>query len=257
MDQTFDLNILPVKPPAIQNELKRPVDPRLPDINSGALVLLVSPVKTGKSTIISNLLLSPQFYKDSFEIVYIISNTIHNCVTSRFLLEQFPDTTYDHYDDSIIRNIITYQSSFPKSKMPRICIVLDDILGSIGRNDAVIHLCSRYRHYNIKLLLFASQMFKATPPVVRSNISNCIIGGPMPNASELDKISEEFSSLYGGHDNFIKLYHECTKVKYNFMHLRLHENPALCYRNFTEEIWRGKDAGEHNINKPEKDIKEI
>lgn len=254
MNETFDLSVLPVKPPPVQNELKRPIDERLPDINAGAMVLLISPVKTGKSTIISNLLLSDNFYRDSFDIVYIISNTIHNCVTSRFLLEQFPDTIYDNYNDGIIQNIITYQETFTKAKMPRIAIILDDILGSIGRNDAIIHLCSRYRHYNIKLLLFASQMFKGLPPVVRANASDVILGGPQPNMSELEKIAEEYSSLYEGKDNFIKLYHEATDKRYGFMYCRLHHNPTQAWRNFSDQIFVGKDAGETN-NDDRRDLK--
>ena len=55
MNETFDLTVLPVKPPPVQNELKRPVDERLPDINAGAMVLLISPVKTGKSTILARI----------------------------------------------------------------------------------------------------------------------------------------------------------------------------------------------------------
>jgi len=247
----FDLTVLPVVPPKVQNELKRPVDERLPDINSGAMVLLISPVKTGKSTLISNLLLSEHFYKDSFDIVYIISNTIHNDVTSRFLLEQFNDTVYDHYDNQIINNIITYQNTFTKDKMPRIAIILDDILGSIGKNDAVIHLASRYRHYNIKLLLFASQMFKGLPPVIRANSTDVLLGGPQPNANELEKIAEEYSALYEGDKNFIKLYHEATNKRYNFMYLRLHHNPTQAWRNFSEMIYKGKEPGEEVIDKKE------
>ena len=66
----------------------KPLHPHLPQ--PPACVLMVSPVKTGKSTIISNLLLNPAFYgPDYFDDTFIISNTINNDLTSRFLKEHF------------------------------------------------------------------------------------------------------------------------------------------------------------------------
>ena len=67
-----DLTVLPVKPMTEENKAKREIHPNLPDINRGSLLLLVSPVRTGKSTILSNLLLNPNMMRDAFDIVYII-----------------------------------------------------------------------------------------------------------------------------------------------------------------------------------------
>ena len=49
-------------------ELKR-------DISTGQLGLLVGKVKSGKGVLISNLLMNKNFYKDQFDMVYIISPT--------------------------------------------------------------------------------------------------------------------------------------------------------------------------------------
>ena len=43
-----DLTVLPVKPMAEENRAKRDIHPNLPDINRGSLLLLVSPIRTGK-----------------------------------------------------------------------------------------------------------------------------------------------------------------------------------------------------------------
>ena len=60
----------------------QPLHPHLPQ--PPACVLMVSPVKTGKSTIISNLLLNEAFYgHEYFDDVFVISNTINNDQTSR------------------------------------------------------------------------------------------------------------------------------------------------------------------------------
>ncbi len=239
----MDLTILPVKPSGDEKKLKKPIHPNLPNIATGQLGIMISPVKTGKSTVISNLLLSPSFYRDQFDIVYVISNTIHNDQTSRFLKEAFPETVFDQYSDDIIQNIITYQKSFPKKDQPFIAIILDDFLG-IKSKSMIFHLATRFRHYNIGLLLFASQLFRGLPPVIRQNATFAIIGGPNPSDFEIDKMAEEYGAIYRGMDNFKRLYREATNKRYNFMYLDLQSNPTKAYRNFSDLIFEGNDAGE-------------
>ena len=82
----MDLTILPIKESGDEQKLKKPIHPNLPNIATGQLGLMISPVKTGKSTIISNLLLSPAFYRDQFDIVCVISSTIHNDTTSKIFM---------------------------------------------------------------------------------------------------------------------------------------------------------------------------
>ena len=78
-----------------------------------ALVLMCSPVKTGKSTIISNLLLNESFFgPEYFDDVHIISNTINNDVTSRFLKERF--NVEDTYTDEIVSKLLEKQKSYEK-----------------------------------------------------------------------------------------------------------------------------------------------
>ena len=232
----FDLSILPVKPSNNIKKLKRELHPNLPDISTGQLGILISPVKTGKSTIISNLLLNKNFYAELFDVVYIISNTIHNDETSRFLKEQFPETIWDEYSDNIIENIVNYQKTFPKGKQPFIALILDDFLG-IKSKSQIYNLATRFRHYNIGLLLFASQLFRGLPSVIRQNATFAIMGGPNPNNKELLKMSEEFGARYNGDKHFLKLYKEATKKRYNFLYLDLQSNPSKAFRNFTDLIY--------------------
>ena len=93
--------IRPVIPPEEIKTDNPEVHPHLPQIDGpggGSLILMISPVRTGKSTIISNLLLGDSemgFYdaQERFHSTTIISNTIANDVTSRFLAKAFD--TYD------------------------------------------------------------------------------------------------------------------------------------------------------------------
>ena len=78
--------ILKVQDPP-QEKIK-PLHPHLPQ--PPALLLMISPIRTGKSTIISNLLLNSHFYgQDYFDEVMCISPTIYNDKTSRFLKKAF------------------------------------------------------------------------------------------------------------------------------------------------------------------------
>ncbi len=231
-----DLTILPIKESGEEQKLKRPIHPNLPNIATGQLGIMISPVKSGKSTIISNLILSPAFYRDQFDIVYIISNTIHNDATSRFLKEQFPETIFDKYSDETISNIINYQKSFPKNKQPFIAIILDDFLGIKG-NSMIYHLSSRFRHYNIGLLLMASQLFRGLPPVLRANATFVILGSPNSSEFELAKMAEEYGGAFGGEKHFLQLYKDATPNRYDFLYLDLSSNPPKAYSNFTKQLF--------------------
>tara|TARA_R110001592_G_scaffold361604_3_gene672712 strand:- start:448 stop:1212 length:765 start_codon:yes stop_codon:yes gene_type:complete len=202
------------------------------------LMLLCSPIRTGKSTIISNLYLNDNFYgQDYFDAVHILSPTIHNDDTSRYLLK-FADC-YDGYKDSIIDDIVSYQNKFEKKDMPAISICLDDCLGTIRREAKVNHLASRFRHYNIKLLMISSQKFRHVSPVIRTNATAVIVGSPFPNQQELDKVFEEYGDQFGGYEAIKKLYKMATPERYNFLFLNLAENPPEAYKNFETLLAKG------------------
>jgi hypothetical protein len=262
--------IFPVKDPEEQYLNKKglpPVHPHLPQIDGyggGSCLLMISPVKTGKSTIVSNLLLSSDFYdaQERFDSTHIISNTIANDVTSRYLKEAFD--TYDQYNDSIIDGLVERQKEFKKEEQPEIAVVVDDCLGSIKREGRINHLASRFRHFNIKLLIISSQNFRSVSPIIRQNATNVIVGSPFPNRKELLKIAEEYGDLFGGPEKWIALYKKATPERYNFIHMDLQSNPPKMYRNFDELIAEGerdmmaisqKDIVEEDLN-PKKSKKD-
>lgn len=84
--------------------------------------------------------------------------------------------------------------------------------------------------------MISTQLFRKVSPTIRAN-ANWILIGRLQNESELDKLSEEYSSMYGGDKNFRDLYKQATKKKYNFMTLNLSENPAEVMINFDKKIY--------------------
>ena len=249
--------IMPVLDP--QNTSARPHHPFLPKVDvdvqgGGSLLLMIAPVKCGKSTIISNLFLNEDFYgQEFFDDVKIISNTIKNDITSRFLNKAFE--VYDFYSDEIIDGIVEHQKSFEKEDQPQIAVVLDDCLGSIKRESKINHLASRYRHFNIKMLIISSQKFTGSvSPIIRSNCTDIIVGSPFPNQKELMRIAEEYGDQFGGPDNWLKLYRKATPNKYDFCYMDLQSNPPIMYSNFERVVATGGYAGNNSDESDEEDM---
>jgi hypothetical protein len=250
--------VIAVKDPDEKVESRHaPLHPHLPQVEGfggGALCLLVSPVRTGKSTLISNMLLNDQFYdaQERFDNVSIISNTIANDITSRFLRKAFD--TYDSYSDEIVNGIVERQKAYEKEEQPEIAVVLDDCLGSIRREAKINHLCSRYRHFNIRLLIISSQNFRACSPIIRQNATNVIVGSPFPNQKELEKMAEEYGDSFGGKDNWLKIYQMATPNRYDFLHMDFQSNPPKAYHNFETLIAEGsKNIGGDNFKSDEEE----
>ena len=249
--------IMPVLDP--QNTSAKPHHPFLPKVDvdvqgGGSLLLMIAPVKCGKSTIISNLFLNEDFYgQEFFDDVKIISNTIKNDITSRFLNKAFE--VYDFYSDEIIDGIVEHQKSFEKVDQPQIAVVLDDCLGSIKRESKINHLASRYRHFNIKMLIISSQKFTGSvSPIIRANATDIIVGSPFPNQKELMRIAEEYGDQFGGPDNWLKLYRKATPNKYDFCYMDLQSNPPIMYSNFERVVATGGYAGNNSDESDEEDM---
>ena len=228
--------VLPIKDD--EGMVAKPHHEYLPDVGvgvpgRGSLLVMLSPRNTGKSTIISNLFLNPNFYgEDFFDECYIISPTINVDRTSRHLAKRF--TTFDTYSPEVIQGIIRSQLAFSDEDRPEIAMVLDDCVGMMDKE--VANLCTRSRHYGIKLLVISSQKFRgALDPIIRANATDLIVGSPFPNQREITAISEEFGDMFGGPDKWLELYKKATPKKYDFGYMKL-TNPPRFFKKFEEEL---------------------
>ena len=58
-----------------------------------------------------------------------------------------------------------------------------------------------------------------------------------------DLIEEFADNFEGGEEEYMRIYHEATqKKRFNFMNMKLKENPVHVYRNFEEKIFPLGDA---------------
>ena len=225
--------IYKVKDPA-PNEKFKDLHPHLPAPPS--LLLIIGSIKQGKSNLVVNLCLSPEMYKDKFDEVHIISNTLNADPKGKILKKYF--ACEDHYKDSMIDNIIDKQKSYDESTRPSVAIFLDDILNKdFTKSNKVSFLATKFRHFGIDMLCFTTQSFRSVSSLVRSNCSDVILMKQQSSGKrgELEKIIEEYGEFYGD-DKLRDAYNEVMKKKYDFLYLKLSENPAQLFRNFEERL---------------------
>tara|TARA_R110000851_G_scaffold10417_6_gene37626 strand:- start:193 stop:894 length:702 start_codon:yes stop_codon:yes gene_type:complete len=200
-----------------------------------SLCLIIGSVRSGKSNLLVNFFCNDQFYKDRFDIVKIVSTTLGSDSKGKILSKHFD--CMDHYEDGVIEEIKKAQSQYEEKKdRPTFALVLDDVLTKdFSKNNAVSFFSTRFRHY-IDMYVIATQTFRAVSGMIRNNATDVIIARQQ-NQKELEKIAEEYGSLVGGDDNFIKLYNQVHTEKYQMMYLKLSENPVTVFKNFNEQIY--------------------
>ena len=198
-----------------------------------SLLLIIGSIKQGKSNLVVNLTLSPEMYKDKFDEVHIISNTLNADPKGKILKKYF--ACEDHYKDEMIDNIIDKQKSYDESTRPSIAIFLDDILNKdFKKSNKVSFLATKFRHFGIDMLCFTTQSFRAISGLIRGNATDVIIM-KQQSKKELEKIVEEYGEYYGD-EKFIEMYNEVMKKKYDFLYCKLSENPAQLFKNFEERL---------------------
>ena len=100
-------------------------------------------------------------------------------------------TDYNEIDKTI-NGIRETQLQLPKDKRPRLMLVLDDGVGLIERNSNVNFLATRYRHFNLNMIM-SVQSFRACSPVMRVNANYLILMNGIMNTKELEKVEEAVS----------------------------------------------------------------
>jgi len=236
-----DLTILPVRIPPTQKTIRH--HPTLPDINKGACVVDIAKPRSGKTLRLVNYLQNPNFYAEKFDGVYIYSSTMSNGDdTARFLYEQYGDTIYSEYNDAHLQSIIDFQDSIPKSERPKIALVFDDFIAfqNIHKNSLMFKIATSYRHHNIGLLLYNTQMLKYLPPVVRAS-ANYVILSQNSNAKQVEALAEEYGGSYGV-EKWKELYATATSPAYGFLYMDLYgftgnNNNPKAYSNFNKLLY--------------------
>ena len=181
---------------------------------------------SGKTTIVLNLLLNPQFgYADKFdgEDIYIISdNKLDNKLKMLAEYKEIPDTNIMGYDESVLDMLYdTLEEAFMEEKeegnIKNRIIIFDDVgySGNLkNKNFGIISkLVANGRHLNLSQI-YTSQRFTMLSTTVRSNITGAILFNTP--AKELELIAEDFNYLDNKKD-FIEMFRRETKEPRSFL----------------------------------------
>jgi hypothetical protein len=219
-------------------------DERFKDIHPNlmippSLTLICGSIKSGKSNLIINLLCNPDFYLNKFDIVRVMSSTLHMDEKMKILDKHFDCS--DHYEDKFIDAIVAEQGQYDKDDplRPKYCLVLDDILTQdfMKRSNKLSFFSTRMRHY-IDLMIISTQSLNHVPPLIRAQVRDLIIA-KQQNHKEVVKLQEQFGGLLGegGDKKFIELYNQVHSEPYQMMYMKLSENPIHVFKNFSERIF--------------------
>jgi len=245
-----DLNIKPVKNPNEGEVIKRrELSEVLPDVYKGALVCLVAPPKSGKGTVVQNLIFRQNMYKDLFEECYVISPTYMTDQTAHYMRIKYENTCYDQYDDGIINNMIKFQKDKIENTndSTSYCLILDDLCGQFSKNggkkgNAAIHFCSRWRHYvrphsyDPSLVLYSTQRYYDLNKIVRCCATHIMFSSRIKNAKEWTNIKEDYADMFGGDAIFQEMINEVQKDDgYDWLYLNIEDGKA--YKNFTTQLY--------------------
>ena len=230
--------VLPIKP-AEPDELDGRIHPNLPQPPS--LICIYASFRSGKSVLVNNMILSPLFLRGLLDRWYIFSPTARNDESCRFLLGEEGVEIIDEYSDEYLQAVLQYQSETPKEDRDAIGVVFDDAIQYLqNRYSLGNFLAVKFRHYNIKYLIYVSQSFKSLDTKIRAN-SKAVILMKIANEKEIDKIEEEYNGFLGG--RFRELYDYCLNdAPYSFMYINIDSNPVEAWLRFERKIY--PDAGD-------------
>ena len=198
-------------------------------------MLVVAPSNGGKSNMLKNMLLRPEFgYRDYFTDsktgalnYFVFSRTLGADHTLDELVDQLPKFhAYREWDDTIIRDIMEYS----RLKTERgVLFLLDDMITDTKAfnkcsGNLLNELAFMGRHHKVSFIL-TTQSYTSIQRPIRINTS-VVIAFNLKNKREEQAFLEEQSMW----ENIKDLYTVATSPKYGFLYLNKETGKA--YSNF-------------------------
>ena len=237
-----DLAILPVK---IDRSKLNEVE-KYPLCDIPSLILIVGRVKAGKSVLLNNLVLRPEFYGKDYQVKIFISPSAYNDAINKHIVDNF-DYVFTEYSDDLIDELIELIENDDTDD--RYLIVFDDIIGTTagsrrGKADKITTLSTMFRHIgNAKMegklsLIITTQYFKHITPILRNQCSGIYICGEF-SKKEINKIAEAYSFFGGSDEAFIELYNQAREGAHDILFLNVNSMEAR--QNHGRVLWSYKE----------------
>mgnify|MGYP003126659233 CR=1 FL=1 len=255
-----DLKVYPIK---IDEEKLGEDDSLYPLPNKVHFNVLLGSIRSGKSTLLNSLYLSPRFMGgDNYDVRILISSTATNDVQMKYMVEEF-DYVFEDYSEALLDEILDMIANDTQDR--HYLMIIDDAMAEngitqkkSGKPDRFTQLITRYRHVGSNVLetegrlsiAVALQFFKYLTPTLRNQIQGLFLMGAF-SESELKKIAEAFSFIGGSSKEFIRIFNESRKEDYDFTYINV---PRLeAYRNFDELLYSKNKSMLNNINGRDKE----
>jgi len=196
--------------------------------------------RSGKSTVILNLLLKDEGYNKDFkgENIYVISNNkLDNKL--KILKEQkdIPDENIMEYDEEMLESLYELleeefiEAVSDNKKPPNVLIIFEDVAysGNLKNKQSGIisKLICNGRHVNISQI-YVSQKLSLCSTILRTNANAAILFST--TKKELDCISEDFNYLKTK-KAFFNMFYEATKKRNQFLAIDLNNDVNDMYFN--------------------------
>jgi hypothetical protein len=243
-----DLKVYPIN---VDEDKLGEDDDRYPLPNKVHFNVFLGSIRSGKSTLLNSMYLSPRFMGgDLYDVRILISATAINDVQMKYMVEEF-DYIFEDYSEDLLAELLEMieNDTLDRSYL----LVIDDAMSEsgitqkkAGKPDKFSQLITRYRHVGSKVLetegrlaiCVCLQFFKYLTPALRNQIQGLFLLGAFSEA-ELKKIAEAYSFMGGSTKNFIELYNRSKVDEYDFTYINV---PRLeMWRNFDELLYSKKN----------------
>jgi hypothetical protein len=208
-------------------ELRFKENERIPDhmMKLPFRLLVCAPSHSGKTLVVSNLLVNPSFgYKQGFgSNIFWMSPTASLGDPSMHGVDIPEQNMFNEYRPDVLNEILDDQEKLiarygkESGKVPHVLVVLDDLVTSIPtrRQNELVNIFLSGRHRLVSIMV-CTQVLRLVPSAIRLNASHFITF--KVNNLERGKMAEEQSIDI---DDFTRLYKEATKEPYSFLYVNL------------------------------------
>lgn len=180
---------------------------------------------SGKTNLLINLLTKNKFYKDYFDVIFMISPTAGKLDDSYIALKESKTKSklaiINELEPDTIEDIMTINKDIIEDKgvdkSPKILIVYDDIISNTKfmNSRPFVHSFVASRHYNASVII-CTQRFNSVPRVCRIQ-ANAIFYFKGTN-SEQECLGMEFCPAgFHWRKEFLPIVDHATSKKYSFL----------------------------------------
>lgn len=166
---------------------------------------------------------------DIYETYIITSPTIEDEVDDKYsFLKNYKNVYYSN----------TWDMKYMSYVKGKTFIMIDDGTAILKdhRNDTNFNtMITTLRHKNITLFFGIHTLRSVLTPLIRQNIGYLFIG-KFTNRSILEMVYEEYMSTDINQNDFMKMYNNSMKIKYNFIFIDCITNKIIYY-NFDVSKW--------------------